>query len=146
MLPSLPDVRDTLVLGLARGILEARVLARQSFEEVAAACGLTPQAVEAYHDLFFAVRGRLQSWCFILIHAVGGDLWGGTLSEDDADVLLRLFGYLKGPLFLQERIGYFRGGLAVPERLEDATAGQLRDLVHGLQPTALVPASLPPLP
>src|SRR5207248_5335102 len=50
---------------LARGTLEGRLLAGEPIPEVAAACGLTPGVVEAYHELFFDVRERLDAAAWV---------------------------------------------------------------------------------
>jgi hypothetical protein len=84
---------------LDRGAFEGRILAGQSPDDVAAACALGRDVVDAYLALFFDVLGKLHAQSYVLIHAVGGDLWGGGLREDDVDVLLRLYGFQKGPIF-----------------------------------------------
>src|SRR5579884_1729643 len=128
---SMPGVDDAYKLHQAdkvtRGIVEARLLAGQGVQEVAAACGMTPEAVGVYEKLFFQVFGRLGAWFFVLNRAMGVNLWDGSLTEDDADVFLKLFAFQKGPIFLEAMIGYFRHGLRVPERLEEATAEQLEE-------------------
>jgi hypothetical protein len=148
---ALPDLEAAFRLHagpdkLARGILEARLLAGQTIEETAAACGLAPEAVRAYEALFFHVLGKLHSRMYILIQAVGGDLWGGGLTEDDVDVLLKLYGFLKGPIFLEWLIRYFRGGWSAPERLEDASIEQLQELILMLELRALIQARVLPFP
>lgn len=46
---------------LKKAEVEARLLARQEDETIAARCGLSAAAVGAYHDLFFAVRDVLDA-------------------------------------------------------------------------------------
>jgi hypothetical protein len=130
---------------LARGTLEARLLAGQTLEEVAAACGLNRAAVEAYHELFFSVRGKLEAEVYILGEAIGEKLWFG-LTKEDVDVVLKHVAYLKGPIFLEAVLPYFRGEWSVPERLEGAGRGQLERLAHALLAQALFQARVLPFP
>ncbi len=131
---------------VTRGVVEARLLAGQSPAEVAAVEGLTPGAVEAYEALFFQVVGRREAKSFILIEAIGGRLWDGKLTEENADVLLKLFGYLKGPLFLEAFVRYFRLGLRFPEDPASATLQELDELATMLQVRAVVQARVLPFP
>ncbi|VTT98778.1 unnamed protein product [Gemmataceae bacterium] len=54
----------------SRWLLEARLLTAQSFDEIAAACSLSTAAVEAYHELFFHVRPRLDARDWVMAMAV----------------------------------------------------------------------------
>jgi hypothetical protein len=51
--------------------VEARLLARQSDDGIAAQCGLSAAAVGAYHDLFFCVRDYLDAEIYIYSIAIG---------------------------------------------------------------------------
>ncbi len=130
---------------LARGTLEARLLAGQTIEETAAACGLSAGAVEAYHELFFHVRGSLGAKGYIFSQAIGGKVWYG-LTEDDVDVLLKQYAYLKGPFYLEAMLLYFRGEWSVPERLESASREQLERLAIALGIRAVVKVRVLPFP
>jgi hypothetical protein len=123
---------------LQRGGVEARLLLGQTAQEVAAACGLTPAAVDAYLQLYFDVAGKLHAHNYILIHAVGGDLWGGRLAEADVDVLLKLYAYSIGPALLPVMERYFRGDWSIPTRLDQASIAELKDLAQMLWVKALV--------
>jgi hypothetical protein len=112
---------------LTRGILEARILARQGAEEVAADRGLTPAAVTAYEALFFSVRGKLDAQLYILGHAIGPRLWYGA-TEDDVDVLLKWAGYIRGPALLDVMVRYFTSAWKVPEHLTGLSGGELQEL------------------
>jgi hypothetical protein len=133
---------------LTRGALEARLLARQTVEETAAAGDLTPEAVKAYAALFFQILGRLDADMFITINAVGPKMWDGSLTEDDPDLLLKLFAYLKGPIFLDVVPRDFRGwpGRSLPERLEEAGLDELDDAADMLGTRALILAKVLPFP
>jgi hypothetical protein len=112
---------------LARGVVEARILAGQCFEEVASACGLSRQAVEAYAALFFDVAGKFHARCFILNNAIGEQHFSG-LAEGDADVLLRWAGFVLGLPVLEAMIRYYASGWAVPESLGGSTRAGLEEL------------------
>jgi hypothetical protein len=128
---------------LDRGNLEGRLLAGQPFAAVAAACGLTEAAVEAYHALFLDVAGRLDADVYILDEAIGEKAWYG-LQEDDIDLFLKLYGYLKGPLMLEALLRYYTSGWKVPERLDGLTRGQLEDLALMLRIRTIVLARVLP--
>jgi hypothetical protein len=123
---------------LTRATVEGLLLARQSIDQVASECGLTPAALTAYVALFFDVLGRLHAAEYILLNALGGNIWDGSLTEADGDVFVRLLGYQGGPILLRWAVAYFRGGWSVPECLEDASPDQLRELVGILNTRAIV--------
>ena len=123
---------------LTRATVEGLLLARQSVEQVAAECGLTPAAVTAYVALFFDVLDKLGAVEYILLNALGGNIWDGSLTEADGDVFVRLLGYQGGPILLRWAVAYFRGGWSVPQRLEEASPEELLDLVGVLMTRAIV--------
>ena len=51
--------------------VEARLLAAQDDDAIAARCGITPGAVAAYARLFYDVRPRLHARSYILHNVVG---------------------------------------------------------------------------
>jgi hypothetical protein len=76
--------------------VEARLLAGETCDQIAAKCGLAAEAVAAYHALFFHVQDRLGASSYI-IHTVLGPKIHDGLTEADVDVILKLFGYRGGP-------------------------------------------------
>jgi len=130
---------------LERGVVEGRLLAGQTVEQVAAACGLSTAAVTAYEKLFFQVLGRLDAREFIYIHAVGPKMWTG-FEEDDVDLLLKVRGFQRGPLTLELLLNYLRHGLQVPDRLEGAGRERLEELVMMLTTKACVQSRTLPFP
>ena len=129
---------------VARGAVEGRLLAGQTAEEVAAACGFAPEAIRAYRALFFDVAGKLQADCFIYCQAVGRKHFHG-LTEDDPDVLLKWAGYRKGPLLVEALERYFRRGVRVPDGLQGAGREELEELALMLSMKALVLTRVLPL-
>jgi hypothetical protein len=133
-----PDVHAAYALHgsadkLTRREVDGRLLAGQSFAAVADMCGLTAAAVECYAALYFDVADKLKADTFILCSALGGDIWDGSLTEDDTDVFLRLVGYQDGPILLAQLLRYFRRSWSVPQRLDGATTEELEELVTMLQ-------------
>ncbi len=53
-----------------RWTIEARILARQTNDEIAQSCGCMPEMIEYYEALFFNVRARLDSPDFIMTKVV----------------------------------------------------------------------------
>ena len=89
--------------GLKRAEVEARVLARQSPDEIAAACRLDASVVELFEMLFFAVRDRLNSPSWIQHNALGPKTWE-PLQRDDIAWVWKAFGYFYGPVAIAELI------------------------------------------
>ncbi len=56
--------------GFLRAEIEARILAKQSNEQIAEHNDITPDTIAIYHDLFFSVRD-IEANDWILMHAVG---------------------------------------------------------------------------
>jgi hypothetical protein len=76
--------------------IEAHILARESNFEIGFHCNLAPTTVEAYEQLFFHVRDKLQHRKYIL-HCVLGDAVHKGLSEREFGLLWKLYGYNLGP-------------------------------------------------
>jgi hypothetical protein len=115
---------------IARGHAEGLLLAGQTPEQVAAATGLTPGTIEAYHALFFSVSGRLHARTFIMTSAVAGP-GSYTTGVEDVDGVLRRAGFFFGPLFLEILASQLRTELRVPASLACMKRAQLQEL-HGL--------------
>jgi hypothetical protein len=129
---------------LARGIVEARLLAGQGIDATAAACGLTPGAVEAYEALFFRVTDKLDNQWYVLNNGIGQKHFSGP-TEDDVDVILKRVGFFRGPIMLEQLIRYYRSGWTVPERLDGLTRPQLEELHLMLTVRCLVLAWVLPI-
>jgi hypothetical protein len=114
---------------LARWHLEARLLTREPFGQVAAKCATTPEVAEAYEAVFFCVRDRLHVEGYVLHVAIGRKQYAG-LSEADVGVLLKRHAFGGGPAALDAVLDCIQGPPKVPERPEQlGPAGQqaLRD-------------------
>ena len=121
---------------LTRGALEARILARLPVDQVAAAYGLTVEAVQAYEALFFDVREHLAYPDYLIPVVVGPKLHYG-ITPEDVDVVLKHVGYVGGPILVDWLVDFYTSGLIVPESLEAARAEELRTLARRLRAKAL---------
>jgi hypothetical protein len=109
---------------LRRAELEARLLANQADEDIAARCGLTPEAVSVYHDLFYAVRPYLAAEGYILYVVIGPKVYQG-LTTGDHDVLLKIFGYYEGVAAIDLLLDYLANPPEVPAGLSSLTHAEL---------------------
>jgi hypothetical protein len=111
---------------------EARLLAGQDDEAVAAACGLTAEGVQWYHALYFEVRPRLDARLYIHTVVLGRRVHAG-LRADDYEMLLKLFGFELGPLAVDDLLRLFRDPPAAPAQLGGLDDAALCDLAHRLR-------------
>ncbi len=112
---------------LQRAELEARLLAGQSDESIAARCGLSAAAVHSFHDLFFSVRPHLEAELYIFEMAIGPKTHQG-LRPDDHDILLKLAGYTMGCLAVDRLLAYFAEPPVVPTSLASLDTPALETL------------------
>jgi hypothetical protein len=80
-----------------RLVVEASLLAGESYDAVAARVGLDATVVEAYERVFYAVSDQRSARDWVLFTAIPG-LYG-TSAPDDA-ALIKMFAYLGGPFVL----------------------------------------------
>jgi len=86
---------------LNRCEIEARILARQPANEVAAKCRLATCAIEVYEKLFFDVRDRLDTPSWITHQVLGPKTWQ-PLERDDIEWVWKGLGYQYGAEVLDE--------------------------------------------
>jgi hypothetical protein len=108
-------------------LIEARILAGQSDEDIAAELGTIPEVAEWYEALFFNVRDRLANhdWIVeeVLYPAMNRSLQASMareakpkdqrqtpLAQPFHDATLKLFAYFGGPFVLDQVIAGFRRG------------------------------------
>lgn len=86
--------------------IEARLLAEDRVENIAARLSIDPRAVRAYEALFFNVQDRLaaQSW---IVHTVMGRSIYANLTERQFDLLWKMYGYFGGPYVLDALVTTF---------------------------------------
>ncbi len=99
-----PELRRAFELyqtwGPLRWDVEARILAGQSDEEVAAATAVPVTVVVAYEHAFFDVRHRLEA-CDYILGAVVGHSPFRCFDEGDLKGLWGYYGYAAGPRILE---------------------------------------------
>jgi hypothetical protein len=129
---------------LRRAELEPRLLAGQGDAAVAARTGLSAAGVAAYHDVFFEVRPRLQADVYVLGVVLGGGRVFYAPDPADHGLLLKLFGYHMGGLYVDVLLGYFREPLVLPVSLEGLDEEALRRLLGKLRTRLLLLAVTTP--
>lgn len=82
----------------ARWEVEARVLARQDDAEISYLVGYPVDAIEAYVELFFDVREKLDHPGYVTNCVLGPSLQ--HLSDRQKDIIWKLYGYMCGPAVL----------------------------------------------
>src|SRR5262245_23146483 len=96
---------------LLRWAVEARILAREPFADIARKCGLLAEAVEAYEALFFCVLDKLGADTWVVCQVIGPKIFHG-LMERDLDAWWKVVGYGLGPVALDALL---HGTLASPQ-------------------------------
>jgi hypothetical protein len=79
-------------------VVEAAILAGESYDAVASRVGLDATVVEAYERVFYAVADLRSARDWVLFTAIPG-LYGALSGPDDA-ALIKFFAYLGGPFVL----------------------------------------------
>jgi hypothetical protein len=105
--------------------IEARVLAGESDDEIAAKIGTEPEVIGAYVDVFFDVRKRLMNLDYVQ-NVVMADAVTRGLQERQYDLLWKLMGYKGGPLVLDAVIS--RGSPVARPDGTDTVSGFFQDL------------------
>lgn len=108
-----------------RQVLEARLLTRETPEEIAIRFATTPEAIDYYEKLFFDVRDRLEcgDWIHRIVVGSRDEYRGkktGNMTSADRGYVLKLFAYAGGPLALDAVV---RGLIlkTPPQRIEDVS-------------------------
>lgn len=78
--------------------IEARILARQTDDEIAHEACVLPEAVEWYEAMFFNVRDRLDNRDYISRQVLGGTAAAGLMEM--AGLACKFFAYFAGPVVL----------------------------------------------
>jgi len=96
--------------------LEARLLARQTGEEISLKIAVTPETTALYESVFFHVTDRLNVPGYVT-HTVMGNAIQRGLAQRHYDLLWKMFGYWGGPLVIDHLIYQFNKP-AVPSTKE----------------------------
>jgi hypothetical protein len=116
---------------LSRWEVEARLLAGESTPAIAAKSGLPAEVIDAFHDLFFSVRPRLHARDWVVNRVLGAEARLG-LQESSTAGLLRLYGFLGGPLIVDDLLDFFARPPVMPKTLAGLSEEALADLRHRL--------------
>lgn len=95
-----------------RAMLQARLLTRESYKEIAKRFGTVPEAIEWYAAIFFDVKDRLDCHDWIVKSVMGTAMdraanREGTMTDHQRNLTYKLFGYYGGPLVLDVIISGF---------------------------------------
>ena len=106
-----------------RSIAQGFLLTGDPLEECSAVLDTLPEALHWYEKLFFNVRDRLDAEVWVAKTILGSSAYRaanreGTVTDNQQDLLFKLFGYYGGPLILRIVISGFRRG-SLPRRREE---------------------------
>jgi hypothetical protein len=128
---------------LIRWAVEARILARQSDDEIAGRAGCQPEYVEAFESLFFNVRDRLDNRDFIFDTVIKPP--GAHCSpRRHCDWVWKALAYVGGPHVLDAVMSGFLD--VTPVKRTEGVASFFHDLALGLvkQKAAIATLSISP--
>jgi hypothetical protein len=117
--------------------LEACLLGADPDVTVASRCGVSAEAVTAYHTTFYEVRPHLHSDCYVYNVLIGPKVYG-RLTTNDHEPLLKLFGYALGSPGVDAYLDYLRDPPTVPARLDDLDLPTLKRLCSRLRTKVMV--------
>ena len=113
--------------------LEARLLTRESLEEIASKLGAHPKAIEYYASLFFDVRDALdhRDWVLLMIRnrMRYDEECGCSRAEAERGYVMRLFGYVGGPLVLDALMNPL-GATTPPQNADEIRAWSEEAVTH----------------
>lgn len=123
--------------------IEARLLANESYPQIAQKCATRPDVIETYHEIFFRVRPRLHVPAHVH-RMILPDRTAMDLTEADVEFQLKVFGFQRGPVFLDALVDYYRNPPVVPERLDGLDAATIEKLLDKiLMKAAIVSRAMP---
>jgi hypothetical protein len=97
--------------------IEAWLLTDEPVGQIGLKTDTSPEVIDVFHAVFFHVRDRLQAHGYIR-HQVIGPKFPFGLTEDDVDVILKMYAYSGGPFVLDLLVDYYRHPPLLPEHLE----------------------------
>ena len=143
---SRPDVHAARLLheGSASTVVEiqARLLARQTPEEIAAITGLPVEVIVAYESLFFNVTDKLHARDWVSAEAIGWWRFDPATGRNAASVL-KGFAYHGGLVLLEALLPYLLGGRMQAQPPSDPTTpeGRLDSLIRLVIDLEMLPYS-----
>jgi hypothetical protein len=126
-----------------RWSIEAYLCAEATIKEISTRIGEHPESIYCYANLFFDVAGKQKHWLYMLNKVLGASIHAG-LTDRKYDLLWKLLGLLRGPLFLDRFIK--RDGQPTRMTSYDQGSSMARDLFKlSLENKALVAAQTVPV-
>jgi len=116
--------------------IEARILARESFADIAGSMAMTVETVQQYERWFFHVTDRLDKTGWVVSKVIGKQFHTG-LSESDPGPLWKTYGYFGGRHVLAELIHGFEPQQPSGQPL-DAEAFFRQDIITVLRRRAAI--------
>ena len=116
---------------LRRAELEARLLAGQADETIAAKVLLSLDGVRCYHDLFYEVRPRLATPAYVYNVVLGGKVYHDIKADDHA-LILKLIGHAWGGVGVDAFLNYLAQPPVVPADFGDRDLASLKRLQTNL--------------
>ena len=81
-----------------RHLIQARILAKQTDEEIASLVNTCPEVIDLYEKCFYNVRDRIDRSDWILRQIYGRQ---ASMSQSDEQTMLKLFAYYAGPMAIE---------------------------------------------
>jgi hypothetical protein len=122
---------NSTTIPMKRWELEARLLANETDSTIAAKCGITAEAVQAYGELFYDVRPRLSADTYIHL-VVLEDKGLAPIAPNDFETILKTFGYSMGGCVVDDVLDYIREPPIVPSCLRGLDLPALKRLQRHL--------------
>jgi len=119
-----------------RSEIEARILSRESVNDIAYRCATSPEVITAYEKLFFNVLDRIDRLAYIT-HQVFTAAAFQSIHERDYDLLWKMFGYFGGPHVLDVLITTFQS-VPHPTRSDEVTGFIQDTAMNALRRKALI--------
>lgn len=118
-----------------RWAIEARIIAGESDNEIAAKLGAEPEVIEAYANTFFDVREKLVNTDYV-VNVVMADAVTRGLQERHYDLLWKLLGYRGGQHVLDAAINR---GIEIPRPDAAGVSGFFQDFaIHSMKYKAAI--------
>jgi hypothetical protein len=118
-------------------VIEARILARQTDEQIAKLSGLPIEAIKIYHDAFFDVRSRIDATDWVTTQVIGQVFQIGD-QRSNPELLSKYFGYFGGPMILEAVLYGMQTGAMTPHSTDQIVSWLEANLKFKLKTQAAI--------
>lgn len=118
-------------------VIEARLLAGQTDEQIAKLTGTLPATVKWYHDWFFHVRDRLANKDWVVQRVLGPAAVRGR-RDLSYNVMCKLYGYFGGPIVLDSLLYCTDQSLDPPDNARDVRDFMDKNVAHEVRRRAML--------